>query len=398
MKRTLFGLLFSALAVTFLAGCENKEAKTYYTITINDVDHFHPSSSKVTFAEDDFKPINISYNVDNDYFVTETKVDGSELSECSFDEANKKLIITPKENIDFSVTVSVTKTDTRTAILITSDNDDHFYPETKTTSHAYNDPDPVVIPYSVDNHCSVSGVTVTPAGAADCSFDNNKLTIMPRGFTLSITIHVSITTECKEINFVCDSEKGEELWPGAESTLEIPYFSEWGEKIDLRTQRATYEFFDFVGGAFDKKEVIPNDYVINDDTPTTVYPVFIYDVDISGESLEVHDVFIDEETDNLNIYLRLKNRDKYEYPTSKDKFTITNGFTTPVDNFEIEYSPDDDILAIVIPSSEFEILEQGVVSILVTDYQPEYDVAFIGEPNQHLSFPGLEEKKAKKGA
>lgn len=364
MKRKIALLLLFALMLVSCGSNPGPSVPTY-TITIKETSHFTPSKDTFTFKENDFSPITFSYTTDKYFNLTSIESESDEC-ECSFEDDEQTITITPKANTNIEITPTLHRLEGTISIQIMGN--DYFTPSIPEIVVLKDDFKEKYVKYAISKNYYVSSISVEPSGAAECSVYEAKkeLKITPKQNTDCV---ISVECDCLSKMVTFNPGEGGELGKDAETSIEMYYGTKWCDCFDSNKQVATYQGYDFLGwstAAGGHGELIDPNCVIGDETPAIVYASYAHNINMTSASLEVKS--IDYSNSETRLMLNLKDS-KYEFPADESAFNITDSSGGTVD-----FSYEDDSGEKYIKLSDPTQVEDGIINIVVTDYQPEYSM------------------------
>ncbi|MCQ2753319.1 MAG: DUF6273 domain-containing protein [Bacilli bacterium] len=343
---------------SFLASCGPKK----YTITINATEHFKPTVSALSFAEDDFTPITVPYTTDSGFVVTKT-ICNVEGNECTFDYLKEELIITPQKNANFSVTVSVTSLDQVSYVTIIN-VPPHMQMDIKSIPFAKGSRNQISFPFTIDKYCAITASVEKP-DSADVKVKNNKIIVTPKCDN-NINVVPTVTERYKVVKFL---PNGGALSEDAQDEILMPYGKTWGECVDASTQVAKLGERTFAGWSFNRwiyDEIIDDNYVINENTPDSVNAIYYHNIELhNNRSIELEKQTYPNNNE-IDLYFRFADIEHYGIPEKKDIELCGP------DQIEYTYDYKRGASQIHINASLSRVTSD-IIEVWVSDYRPEYE-------------------------
>lgn len=248
--------------------------------------------------------------------------------------------------------------------------DPHFHSSEKVISFTEDDFAQKSTGFELDDGYTIHTAAIYPTDAALCTFAKNNIYITPLT-NANIYVGISTTNSYHTINFhsgPSESQLGED----ASEVIRAPIGKHWGECFDQEKQVAKWHSYDFAGWSVLNDSdghgaVIDSDTEITTGMFSNVYGSYVHHVNLTSESIEVRR--FDYGYEQFRIYLSLKDSTKYDFPTSKNAFTITNSNSENV-TFEYQTEANERYISFTDPSE----VSDGIININIEDYQPTYAV------------------------
>ena len=261
--------------------------------------------------------------------------------------------------------------------------DGHFHPVETTIPYVGGDLSLKSVRFQIDDDYVISNYSVFPNNAADCAHDGDFFYIKPNR-SVNFTVTVSTIMYYRSITFN-PGPSGSQLGEDASEVVKAPLGSYWDQCFDQEKQVATWQGYDFAGWSATNDSlghgtIIDPSSIITKNTSKNVYGSYVHHVNLTSESIEIRR-FDYGYKPNFRIYLSLKDSIKYDFPTSKEAFNITNSSDGSV-SFNYETDADERYISFTNPNE----VSDGIINIVVTNNRPKYDVTdkLSGDSGKHL--------------